>query len=332
MNTIMVRTVRTGASAYLRYGYEATFGDIASETCTKKFGLQDTVNSLTLTHNRIDLASLGQVEYGTYAYGQQAASLGVGFTLSNPWIFESLLGTPTVATNTFTFGALANGTPTTPKTIQAVVGVGGSATDVTRTLKGGIVNSLGINTSIGNTVSGTMDMAFGIENAPGTVTTAASVPDGTAQTEFPYTFAHGRLKINGATIAELQDVDITFAQNASLLYNIGTNQAVDAYRQIFDVTGNFRASFTDKAFLDHTLNQIAKGTGTTYAETIGGSPELELKFTKDGNEDITITGSGLAPTDFGITGIAPVEPIFENISWRIKNVTVVANDLATSVP
>ena len=110
----MVRTVRTGASAYLRYGYEATFGDIASESCTKKFGLQDTVNSLTLTHNRIDLASLGQVEYGTYAYGQQAASLGVGFTLSNPWIFESLLGTPTVATNTFTFGALANGTPTTP--------------------------------------------------------------------------------------------------------------------------------------------------------------------------------------------------------------------------
>ena len=80
------------------------------------------------------------------------------------------------------------------------------------------------------------------------------------------------------------------------------------------------------------MNQIAKGTGTTYAETIGGSPELELKFTKDGNEDITITGSGLAPTDFGITGIAPVEPIFENISWRIKNVTVVANDLATSVP
>ena len=175
-------------------------------------------------------------------------------------------------------------------------------------------------------------MALGIENAPGTVTTAASVPDGTAQTEFPYTFAHGRLKINNTVVAELQDVDITFAQNASLLYNVGTNQAVDAYRQIFDVTGNFRASHTDKEFLDYTLNQIAKGTGTTYAETIGGTPELELKFTKDDNEDITITGSGLAPTDFGITGIAPVEPIFENISWRIKNVTVVANDLATAVP
>ena len=324
----------TGAGASLFYKYETTYCDTSDTipVSSNIFGLNARVTSLSLTTNRIDINKLGQVEPTAYAYGQQAASLGFGVTLSNPWIFESLFVTPTVATNTFTFGALANGTPTTPSTIQAVVGVGGSATDVTRTLRGGIVNSLGINTSIGNTVAGTMDMAFGIENAPGTVTTAASVPDGTAQTEFPYTFAHGRLKINGGTIAELQDVDITFAQNASLLYNVGTNQAVDAYRQIFDVTGNFRASFTDKAFLDHTLNQIAKGTGTTYAETIGGTPELELKFTKDDNEDITITGRGLAPTDFGITGIAPVEPIFENISWRIKNVTVVANDLATAVP
>ena len=336
----MVKTIRTGASATLRYGYEkGGYGTIGSGTVSKKFGLQDSVSNFSLTHNRIDLAQLNQVEYAAYAYGQQAASLSVGFTLSNPWIFESIFGTPTVSTSEFTFGGLPSGNPpTTPTTIQAIIAVGGSEVDVQRTLSGGVMNSLGLTTSVGNPVQGSADMSFGIESASGTTVTAATVPDGTNQTEFPYTFAHGELKINNTVVTELQDVDITFAQNANLLYAVGGksgqagNQAVDAYRQIFDVTGRFRTSFVDKTFLDNTLDQIGKGTAGTYSETIGGTPELELTFTKDGDEDITITGSGLAPTDFNISGITPVEPIFQDLSWRIRNVKVVANDLATAVP
>ena len=127
----MVKTIRTGASATLRYGYEkGGYGTIGSGTVSKKFGLQDSVSNFSLTHNRIDLAQLNQVEYAAYAYGQQAASLSVGFTLSNPWIFESIFGTPTVSTSEFTFGGLTSGnTPTTPTTIQAVIAVGGSEVD-----------------------------------------------------------------------------------------------------------------------------------------------------------------------------------------------------------
>ena len=38
--------------------------------------------------------------------------------------------------------------------------------------------------------------------------------------------------------------------------------------------------------------------------------------------EIKITGTGLAPTDLSITGIEPVEPIFEEINWRVKSATI----------
>ena len=320
----MVKTIRTGAHAYVKYGYEATYAGTAPPD--KKFGLQATVSNLSLTHNRIDLAQLGQVEYGTYAYGQQAASMSVGFTLSNPWIFRSILG-PSSGTDPFVFGG-SYAAPATAQTLQVEIGVGGSEQDVVRTLKGGVANSLGLTTSVGNTVQGNIDLSFGSEGVPRT--TGALTAPAKPTAEFPYTFAHGELTINDVVISELQDVDITFAQNTNLLYQVGTNQAVDSYRQIFDITGRFRAAFVDKTFLDHTLNQIAKGTGTTYAETIGGTIELKLAFVKDGDEEIIITGQGLAPTDHGISGLAPVEPIFEDISWRIKSAIVSAKDTASA--
>lgn len=322
----MVKTVRTGASAYLKYGYESTYAGTC-DNLDKKFGLQDSLSSFSLSHNRIDLATLGQVEYSDYAYGQQAGSLSVGFTLSNPWIFRSILGQPT-GTDPFLFGG-SHSAPTIPQTLQVEVGVGGSEQDVVRTLKGGVVNSLGISTSVGNTVAGSIDMTYGSEGPPRT--TGALTEPTKPSAEFPYTFAHGELTIDDEEITQLQDVDITFAQNSSLLYAVGTNQAVDAYRQIFDITGRFRSTMRDTTFLNHTLNQIAKGTGTTYAETVGGTIQFKLAFVKAaGTEEIIIEGEGLSPTDYSVSGITPVEPIFEDITWRIKTAIVSAKDTASS--
>ena len=141
--------------------------------------------------------------------------------------------------------------------------------------------------------------------------------------------AHGVIKVGGNTLAQVQDVDITFAQNPSLLYGIGNNQAVSSYRQIFDMTGRFRAALLNKNLLEGVLAQIAKNTSATFEETIGGSPELELTFQSTAStvqNEIKITGTGLAPTDLAVSGVEPVEPIFEEINWRIKSATVVAKN------
>ena len=324
-------TIRTGASAYLKYEYETSFG--TGGTPNKKFGLQDKLTNWTLTHNRIDMPQLNQTTIANYAYGQQTGSLSVGCVLSNPWIFESVFGPSTPGTAVDTVYPHTFGTTAGNKTMNTlVVEVGydsddaGSNTDIVRTMRGCLVNTLGISTSIGATVDLSVDMTYGKESAPGlTIGTAPTEP-----TEaFPYTFAHGVIKVGGTTLAQVQDVDITFAQNPSLLYGIGNNQAVSSYRQIFDMTGRFRASLLNKNLLDNVLNQISKGSSGNFAETVGGSPELELTFRNTSTSptsEIKITGTGLAPTDIAISGIAPVEPIFEEINWRIKSATVVAKN------
>ena len=152
-------------------------------------------------------------------------------------------------------------------TLVCEVGYDGDSADIVRTMRGCIVNSLGITTSIGATVDCSIDMTYGKENAPSTTI-------GTAPTEpteqFAYTFAHGVIKVGGNTLAQVQDVDITFGQNASLLYGIGNNQAVSSYRQIFDMTGRFRAALLNKDLLENVLAQISHDTTGTYAETVGG--------------------------------------------------------------
>ena len=320
-------TIRTGASAYLKYEYETSYG--TGGTPNKKFGLQDRLTNWTLTHNRIDMPQLNQTTIANYAYGQQNGSLSVGCVLSNPWIFESVFGAPSTGSATsgvypHTFGTTAGNK--TMNTLVVEVGYDGDSADIVRTMRGCVVNSLGISTSIGATVDLSVDMTYGKESAPSTtIGTAPSEP-----TEaFPYTFAHGVIKVGGNTLAQVQDVDITFAQNPSLLYGIGNNQAVSSYRQIFDMTGRFRAALLNKNLLEGTLAQIAKNTSGTYEETIGGSPELELTFQSTATSvqnEIKITGSGLAPTDLNISGVEPVEPIFEEINWRIKSATVVASN------
>ena len=320
-------TIRTGASAYLKYEYETSYG--TGGTPNKKFGLQDRLTNWTLTHNRIDMPQLNQTTIANFAYGQQSGSLSVGCVLSNPWIFESVFGAPSTGSATsgvypHTFGTTAGNK--TMNTLVCEVGYDGDSADIVRTMRGCVVNSLGISTSIGATVDLSVDMTYGKEGAPSaSLGTAPSEPT----EEFPYTFAHGVIKVGGNTLAQVQDVDITFAQNPSLLYGIGNNQAVSSYRQIFDMTGRFRAALLNKNLLENVLNQISKGSSGNYSETIGGSPELELTFQSTATSvqnEIKITGTGLAPTDLNISGVEPVEPIFEEINWRIKTATVVAKN------
>ena len=321
-------TIRTGASAYLKYEYESSFGTGGSPN--KKFGLQDKLTNWTLTHNRIDMPTLNQTTINKYAYGQQAGTLGVGFILSNPWIFESIYGPPSTGSAAsgvypHTFGGTAASNKSV-NTLQVQVGYDGDSADIRRDMKGCIVNSLGITTSIGATVDCTIDMSYGKETAPST--SGLSAPTEPTE-EFAYTFAHGVVKVGGNTLAQVQDVDITFAQNPSLLYGIGNNQAVSSYRQVFDITGRFRAALLNKDMLEDVLNQIRHGTAGTYNETIGGSPEFELTFQSTASSvqnEIKITGTGLSPDSISIQGIEPVEPIFEEINWRIKSATIVAKN------
>ena len=324
--------VRTGAHVYVKYGWEgATYGVLDTSTtpdqvADKKFGLQDKMSSLTLTNNKVNLAKLNQNTVDKFAYGQQQGSASMSFTLSSPWIIGSILGSPTKAGTTpftYTYPASA-GLPKTARTIQIEVGYDGLAADIVRTLKGGIVGSLSISASVGGLVDCSADITYGVETAPSTTLTAT--PTKPAE-EFPYTFAHAELYFAGALVAQCQDASLSLTQNAELLYGLGSHSGAAAYKRVLDITGSFKASWLNKNLLDDLLAQIA----AVPQETVGGgATEFRLTFEKSSSEKIVITLTGLAINDHGVSGLEPVEPVFEDISWTAKTISVVATSAATA--
>jgi hypothetical protein len=313
--------VRTGASAYVKYGFETSYGAVAANTVNKSFGLQDKMSSLTLTNNKVNLAKLNQNTVDRFAYGQQSGSASVSFTLSNPWLFGMVLSPPvrsgSAGSRVFTW---QNSTLLPEaRTVQIEVGIDDS-TNMTRTLKGGIVGAVALSTSVGGLVDCSTDITYGQETAPSTALSAPILPS----VQSPYTFAHAELTFAGAVVAQCQDVSLNLSQNAELLYGLNSHSAVDAYKKVLDITGSFKAAWVDKVLLEHLLDQLlADGTG----ETIGGSSELEFKltFTKSATESITINCYGLTLNDLGLSGLEPVEVLFSDASFTAKTVKVVAN-------
>ena len=341
--------VRTGASSYVRYDWEDTFGTSAFNDSTHKaFGLNARLGSWTLGHSPKDLPRLNQVEVAQYAYGQQTGSLSVDFVLSNPWVFRALYGAQaTTGSGPYvhtwgTTGDVSGAKTITPFSVE--VGFAAEYANIVRTATGCILNSLSIGTAIDDTVNCSADISYGNESDNGTTYHATPPNDNIG---FPYTFAHGELRwygddaadtdAAGSKIAELQTANITFAQNTALLYSIGSNKAVSSFRRVFDITGNFQASWVNNKKLLQLLDQIEKpGTSFIREGQSGAAVDAILTFTNGGTgatlKTITIRLSGVRPYSISIDGIVTVEPVFETINWRAKTASVIAdNNIGTAL-
>jgi hypothetical protein len=320
--------VRTGAHGTLKYGEESTFGGGA--TATRPFGLQQSVGSLSFKNNQIALTQLNSIEVESFAYGKNEGNGSVDFVLSSPWVFDAILGgvDTTGSTNDYTHiwdsdsaNLTADNTGIrSPKSFDIEVGFDTTtSTDVVRHCKGSLFSSLNIKSSIGETVSGSMDFLYGIID---TVTTSIGSPiaDGVA---FPYTFAHATLELpDGSAVAQLQDFDISFSSNTELLYEQGTANAVGGFRKLFEMTGKFNASFVDKTQLQRVFDRTELATLTVeFTNGLSTTSEKTIK--------LEFAGVGLSEHSLSI---APNEPVFEDLTFQMRNVKVTANNSVSAVP
>ena len=336
----MARVIRTGAHGYILYGWETSnFGTVAA-SINRAFGLKTSIGTLSLTNNRIDLGKLGQVETAAYAYGQQSGSLSINYVLADSVtsgsetsgdIFRAIFGAPTGTV----YGGLTQGsTPKVSESMTIDVGfetgedsyVSGHTDYKVRTLQGCVLNSLSISTAVNDVVNVSTDFAFGIENAPSKSFSAPTITCGN-----PYTFAHAKLKLATGTetsvseITLIQDTDLTFTVNNELLYGLASNQATSSFRRMLDITGRFKVAWSDWKLYERMLAQIGKGSSGNRESNIStqseGTVELELKFT-NGTKSITIELAGISFTDFAVSGIEPVEPVYQEVNYKAKTAQV----------
>ena len=343
--------VRTGASSYVRYDWEDTFGTAAFNNSTHKtFGLNARLGSWTLGHSPKDLPRLNQVEVAQYAYGQQNGSVSVDFVLSNPWIFKALYGASPAPTGSGpyvhtwgTTGDVSGAKTITPFSVEvgfAAEGTSGSGENIVRTATGCILNSLSIGATIDGTVDCSADITYGNE-ADNSTSYHASPPND--DVNFPYTFAHGELRWYGDDAVDTDNAGsvVAFSQNPALLYTVGSHKAVSSFRRVFDITGNFQASWINNKKLLQLLDQIE--SGNTQKSTIRQNQsntstivDAILTFDNGGTgtakKAITVKLSGVRPDSISIDGIVPVEPVFETINWRAQSASVIAdNNIGTAL-
>lgn len=336
--------VFTGSFVYLQWAKESTFGTAAaniSAACAENFGFEQKITSWSFTNNKIPLSQLNDVRVKTYAYGQTRGSISLDFVLSSPWFFE-LIGfkdgsTAGVGPYTHTWDLDNTSATNTIQPFTTQVGQEAGSCDIVRTMSGGIVNSATITTAIGDTVKVSLDTSYVNESMSTTVDAcpaALSVCD-----HVPFTFAHGSLEFpDCTTIAEVQDVDITFAQNSDHIFGIGSSVAVSGIRRLFDISGKFRASYTDTVQLQKlyaqqkdTLCNTAAGAETLLAE----QPTLKLTFDNGlagtSQRKITISLSGISLADHNLN-IEPNEPIYEDLNFQARDADVVAITNTSTIP
>jgi hypothetical protein len=289
------------------------------------------------------LAKLGQVEPTKYAFGQQQGSVGLSFVWDDAdtyKLFQSVYGAPSGSAASWVYPSgsttpYSHSVAPAPTSLMTQIQLQTGTSTLTRTLKGCVVNSLGLSTSIGETVNGTIDMTYGKEDT----TVLASSDTITEQTHAsydqggtPYTFAHGELKINtgsGLTeVAQVQEVDVSFSQNSELLYKLGQHHATDMFRRVFDISGRFKTTWKDSTLIQHVISQ---SNLTTPVETLSGTNatavEMSLTFTS-GNKSITLQFGGVAINDQSVSGIEPVEPVFEELNWSARTARIVVDTTA----
>jgi len=330
--------VYTGGSASVHYDYETTFGTAVSTI--HPFGLNQKVTSLSLQTNRLNFNKLGQVETTAFAFGQQAGSVGIGFVFDDNAshnIFESIYGADTSGSTPFTYPAtLGQGqamTTMTGRSITTAISVQMGTMYRKRLLTGCVVNSIGLSTSIGQPVNGTIDMSFGKE-VSSTLDSGANqnITQQTAGTQAgnPYTFAHGHFKVhNGSAlteIGEIQDCDINWTTNSELLYGIGSHYAQSSFKRALDISGKFKASFKDSIIATHVLDQAKDSSNTTMLGGAADAVGIELVFENNDTaaDSLKIELSGVAIGDYSVSGIEPVEPVFEDVAWKAKSARITA--------
>ena len=321
--------VLTASSAYVKYGYESTYGGGALTSSI--FGKDQKISGLTWMTNQQEITQLYTPEIQDYVYGKNEGKCSLDYTLSNPWIFSSIFnsiipsstdtdpdqsGTQrSNADQYWTSNPDVNPSIRMMNTSHLEFGYDASVSNVVRNAKGVITTSIALKTAINDKVTVSQNMVWGNED---TINTTISAPSLDTDSEFiPYMFHHATLELpSGSSLAQVQDLDITFDTGAEQYYNLGSPNGVDAYRKLFKISGKFSMAVLDASNLQRVVSR-----------EVQANMKIVLSNNRTGTNERSITincervGLGENTTDY-----EPGEPVIEGVPFQIGHVNIEANN------
>jgi len=320
-------TIRTGASAFVDVQYEDSYNGPTSGNLLHLFGKDQNASGIEFANGQEPVPQLYRSTYESFLYGKNAGSCTVDFTMSNPFFFSSMMNNPSqtessgVYTQTWSSGTV-NRDIRSMKVRFGMESPGGS-NDILQTATGVIATSVNIKTALDQPVSVSEALTWGND----TIVDNAELPVIGSDLDFtPYNFVNGELKVtpdggSEFTVGTLQDVDLTINISSEHLYQVGSANPVDAYRKLFDITGKFNVAYEDATYSEYVRDRKEQ-TNAVLTFSNGETGDDARTIT------VTLSGVGIPSTS---RSVAPGEPIFEDVDFQAREITVVAvNETAFS--
>lgn len=316
----------SGANSSLHAKEEATYLAATTVTTGVLGGHGLKITSQSRANNLLAVWSLGSRTQTSIIERQFTGSMGLEFIMSNPWFLYPILGKkadggvgPSSYTHTFTE---ADTLPSF-KFVNSLNIDSASTNDLNISITGAVNTGVSIKTSVGEAVSVTMDFAYANESIATSAYTAQ-----TAETYGAYSFAHGVLELpNGSTIAKCQTVDLSIAQNADIIYGLGSRAGVDHVDKNRAYTISTGIYFTDPATF---LKVFYNGTTGTTPGNITETATLQLTFT-NGTQIVEFTFTGLKIDTESLPQSVDAATM-ENITLQARTLTVLCTDSTAVFP
>lgn len=288
-----VQTARTGAFAYLRYGWESTFKGGAT-TRDKAFGRGQRITNITRRENPELIFELGERPALASVFKQFDGSLSLEWILASPWFFKGLMGSvSTTGTGPYTH---TYSKTKLPQTMEVEVGVSASGANVVRNFKGVVFSSATLTAAQSEVVRVRAEMVYADE----TVTTPTSVPGAIVDSFVPFAFQHATLELpTGTTLGEVQSFELTINNNALLVYGLGDPKAVSGIWQAFEATGRLTITLKNATFLNYLRSEVSTAKLTISTAT-DNKIEINMSGLVFGEHSVSIEPNALIVEDLPI--------------------------------
>lgn len=311
----------SGIYGYIEYGKQSNFTTpVAAGAATRAFGMDQKVTSLSLKENKFDLGDLYNQETVKYAFGKFEGSLGVEWTLSNPWWIDSVL----IKSSTTGAGPYTH-TYNDDKTVNsytAEVGID-TTTDRVVQLQQMTAKDVNISCNIGEVVRVRENFTVGA-----TPSTAGTSLDGSVVTDditYPYTFVQAILENpSGTPLAEVQSMELTINPNITHVFGPNSMYSVNAYKGHLELSGKFVLTVTDNTWWNN-VRARAEPTNNTlrFKFTNGGAGTAERTM------HFTLTGLGLDTLNMTLD---PNELVTNEVPFSARSIQVVAINNTSTPP
>lgn len=191
--------------------------------------------------------------------------------------------------------------------------------DFVRNIAGAISPTMSFRMSLNEPIRVTQELKWGIELPSSTIDTSIGTDLGFT----PYVFADAEIKLDSTVVATVQDFDLNINSNAELLWELGSANAVGAWRKILEMTGKLNVTVKDASFYNIVAGRSEQASMTvTITNGLSGTAE----------KSIVMVFAGIGFGTHNNTGIEPGELVLQNMDFQARTVKITATNDTKSQP